>query len=149
MNSYRILLSYVLVLISSVGFSQLAATDTASKFTNETMDGQKVYTRAKPMPQFSGDMYQLLGDSLSYPPSAGKWKGTVYATLIIDTNGNVRNPAILKISSTDTQLPKVIETEMIAVLSRMGKWRPGNVGGKNVPIRIFLPPVTFEPPDER
>jgi hypothetical protein len=142
-----VIFSAVFILLSLTGYSQRDIPDTANLFPNDMLDGQKVFARAKPMPEFSGDMYQLLSDSLSYPPSAGKWKGTVYATIVVDTNGNVRSPGIVKIAAPDKQLPKVIENEVLSLLLRMGKWRPGKVNGKTVPIRIYLPGITFEPPD--
>jgi hypothetical protein len=147
MAARKLLLSVCFAGLSLAAYSQNNTPDTANLFPNDMIDGQKVYARTKPMPEFSGDMYQLLSDSLSYPPSAGKWKGTVYATLVVDTNGNVRVPQIIKISSPDKQLPKVVENELIGLLLRMGKWRPGKAGGKVAPVRIFLPGVTFEPPD--
>jgi hypothetical protein len=128
------------------GYSQNNLPDTANLFPNDMLDGQKVYTRAKPMPQFTGDVYQLLRDSLSYPPAAGKWRGTVYVSMVIDTNGNVRNAGIVKVGSAK-YVPKAIETEMVGLMLRMGKWKPGIVNRKLVPVRVYLPGVTFEPPD--
>lgn len=119
--------------------------DTAGLFPDDIYNGQKVYTKANTMPQYSGDLYDFLANNLVYPNAAGKWAGTAYATFIVDTLGNIQNPLIVKKSAAYQDIPQPIIDEYLGLIKKMDKWSPGIKNGRHVPVRIYLQGVLFEP----
>lgn len=96
-----------------------------------------VYSYVDKMPQFEGDYATFLSNNLTYPKEAQskKIEGRVVAKFIIDANGNIQQPEIVR--SPDPLLSQAT----LNVLKKMPKWIPGEQGGKKVSVYYTLPIV--------
>ena len=110
------------------------------------------YTTADRMPIFDGcDLYEhnytqrqecsnalllrYLRDSIQYPAAARltKTEGIVYARFVVDTDGRIVNPEIVR------DIGGGCGEETLRVLSSMPDWMPGTIGGTPVPVQLQLP----------
>ena len=106
--------------------------------TDEVFDFQKVDKK----PKFPGGMTSLqsyINRSLKYPQVSREKnsQGRVIVRFIIDSNGTVISPQVIR-SSGDFYL----DMEAIRVIESMPKWKPGKHKGK--PVRVyFTMPIVF------
>ncbi|NVO02915.1 MAG: energy transducer TonB [Bacteroidetes bacterium] len=96
------------------------------------------YTFVEQMPEFVGGEEALmlfLKNNISYPDEAKEKgiKGTVYVTFIVDVDGKLLNPEILKGPHY------LLNNEVLRVVNKMPKWHPGRIKGKPVPVQFNLP----------
>jgi TonB family protein len=92
------------------------------------------------MPEFEGGtdaLMKFIKDNLKYPrwEKRRKIQGTVYATFIVDEEGNITKPEIMR--TVDNS--KNFDEEVLKVLGNMPKWKPGMEQGKAVPVQFNLP----------
>lgn len=97
-----------------------------------------VFEVVEQMPSFAGGMEGLmryLSKNIKYPVAAQKAgvQGQVVVQVVIDSNGNVTNPRIIK--GVDPSL----DAEAIRVTSSMPKWQPGTQRGKAVNVKYTFP----------
>lgn len=94
-----------------------------------------VYKTADQMPVADYDINEFLGKNIKYPKNARKnnKEGRVIVKFIIDENGNIQSPQIMR--SPDDELSE----EALRVVKMMPAWQPGKNKGKNVPVYFFLP----------
>ena len=92
------------------------------------------------MPSFVGgydSLITFMEDHLQYPEweKQNRVEGIVVAAFVIDAEGNVTQPKIVK------SIPnaKNVDAEVIRVVNLMPKWTPGSDMGKNVPVEFTLP----------
>lgn len=93
------------------------------------------------MPQFAGGLdalMQYLGRSIKYPIVAqqAKEEGRVIVQMVIDKEGQVTEPRVIKSVST------TLDAEAIRVVNSMPRWKPGTVKGEAVRVKYTLP-ITF------
>ncbi|TKC01760.1 energy transducer TonB [Pedobacter cryotolerans] len=94
------------------------------------------------LPEFPGGMIAVrkyIANNLQYPDEAQEEEveGTVRAKFIVEVDGSVTNIQI------ETKLGYGCDEEVIRVLRKMPKWKPGELNGK--PVRTyFRVPVTFK-----
>jgi TonB family protein len=93
---------------------------------------------AEVMPEFVGGFDSLLSfmrKNVKYPEFEKKnsIEGTTYVSVIIDSDGKVTNPFILK-SSNDN-----FDKEALRVVNLMPDWKPGENDGKKIAVRYTLP----------
>ena len=102
-----------------------------------TMDQDSVYNTAEKYPEPGYDLMQYLKANLKYPQDAKarKIEGRVIARFVVDKDGNVRSPSILR------SLTPSMSLEVLEVINKMPKWNPGEVGGKKVSVYFTLPVV--------
>jgi TonB family protein len=98
-------------------------------------------------PEFPGGidaLYKFLQDNLSYPTLAleNGISGTVYVTYVVETDGTVANPKILR------DIGGGCGQEALRVVKMMPKWKPGMNEGKPVRVQFNLP-VRFVLPEDR
>lgn len=99
------------------------------------------FTVVEQSPQFTedkGNPLKWITKNLKYPEKAikeGKM-GKVYVNFIIDAEGNVINPKIIRGISPE------IDAEVLRVFQKMPKWKPGFHRGKAVRVSYNIP-VTF------
>jgi len=103
-----------------------------------TATGGQVLARAEVMPSFKGGKEALdkyLAENLKYPAAAkaSKTEGLVYVEFIVNTQGKVINPTILRGTSSD------LDAEALRVVSSMPDWIPGKQDGKEVSVSFTLP----------
>jgi protein TonB len=94
-------------------------------------------------PAFPGGQTALedyITNNIEYPQMAvdNNKEGTVNVQFVIDENGKIENAKVIG-SKLGDGLDEAAET----AISRMPKWEPGKVKGKNVKTRLTLP-VTFK-----
>lgn len=99
----------------------------------------KPYTYVEQMPAFKGgdaELMKFLGTNIKYPEDAHKAgvEGLVVVAFVIDTDGSVKDPQIVKPLSTST------DAEAVRVIKMMDdKWEPGKQSGKVVPVKYTVP----------
>lgn len=106
--------------------------------SNAQKQPQEVVEFADKMPKFPGDegaFYQYLRDNIKYPQQAldSGTQGTIYISVVIDTNGNVAGTQVLKGGKHG------LTEEALRVLKKMPRWEPGETRGKKVNIKITIP----------
>lgn len=103
------------------------------------MDKEGVYNRAEIMPSFPGGEKALsayIENNIQYPESAmdNGTEGTVVLTFAVDETGKVYAPKLVSQKVGDG-----LEEEAMRVVSKMPKWNPGRIKGKNVKTKFTLP----------
>lgn len=99
---------------------------------------ETIYNIAEKMPEFPGGetkMMEYLKNEIKYPQFAKEenLEGTVYIRFVINENGDVMDPVILKTPN------KVFDEPSLSVIRRMPKWTPGEDRGKKVKVYITVP----------
>lgn len=107
----------------------------------DTVKDTDTFTVVEQSPQFTedkGNPLKWITKNLKYPEKAMKEgkMGKVYVNFIIDAEGNVINPKIIKGVSPE------IDAEVLRVIQKMPKWKPGFHRGKAVRVSYNIP-VTF------
>ena len=97
-------------------------------------DDKGIYLSAEKMPAIKGGM-AAIGKKVQYPRIAKEMgiQGVVYVGFIVDAEGKVIEPKILK------SLAKPLDEEALRVITKEVKFTPGYYQGKAVPVRMVLP----------
>tara|TARA_Y100001947_G_scaffold10790_1_gene8267 strand:- start:5361 stop:5738 length:378 start_codon:yes stop_codon:yes gene_type:complete len=97
-------------------------------------DDKGVYLSAEKMPAIKGGM-AAIGKKVKYPRIAREMgiQGVVYVGFIVDPEGKVIEPKILK------SVAKPLDEEALRVITKEVKFTPGYFQGKAVPVRMVLP----------
>lgn len=104
-----------------------------------TLDNNlEIYESVEEMPEYSGGTKKLLlylKENLHYPKAAQKTKteGIVVVKFIVDINGSIRNPVIIKDATNG-----FCAEEAIRLVKNMPKWWPGKQDGKAVKVYYTL-----------
>ncbi len=101
---------------------------------SQQKDDQGIYLTAEKMPAIKGGM-AAIGKKVQYPRIAKEMgiQGVVYVGFIVDAEGKVIEPKILK------SLAKPLDEEALRVITKEVKFTPGYYQGKAVPVRMVLP----------
>lgn len=141
---YR-LLSYIpaIALISTLfyGFTCHITPDAALQTLTEPESIQSqsqdtsVFIVVDHMPQFNGSVQEWIASHVKYPYEAMRQniQGKVYVQFIIDKQGKVINPTIVR--GVDT----LLDAEALRVVGEMPDWIPGSQRGKKVKVSYTLP----------
>jgi protein TonB len=97
-------------------------------------DDKGIYLTAEKMPVIKGGM-AAIGKKVRYPRIAKEMgiQGVVYVGFIVDAEGKVIEPKILK------SLAKPLDEEALRVITKEVQFTPGYYQGKAVPVRMVLP----------
>ena len=97
-------------------------------------DDKGIYLTAEKMPAIKGGMASI-GKKVQYPRIAREMgiQGVVYVGFIVDPEGKVIEPKILK------SVAKPLDEEALRVITKEVKFTPGYYQGKAVPVRMVLP----------
>ena len=97
-------------------------------------DDKGIYLTAEKMPAIKGGMASI-GRKVQYPRIAREMgiQGVVYVGFIVDPEGKVIEPKILK------SVAKPLDEEALRVITKEVKFTPGYYQGKAVPVRMVLP----------
>ena len=97
-------------------------------------DDKGIYLSAEKMPAIKGGM-AAIGKKVKYPRIAREMgiQGVVYVGFIVDPEGKVIEPKILK------SVAKPLDEEALRVITKEVKFTPGYLQGKAVPVRMVLP----------
>lgn len=96
------------------------------------------------MPEYKDGIDSLMSylrRNLVYPnwERENKIEGKVFVNFIVDKNGKINNPRILR----SVEGSKNFDKEVMRVVSNMPNWIPGKQDGKYVDVKFNLP-ISFE-----
>ena len=111
----------ILLFFSSILFSQ-------------QMDKDSIYLNVEKMPTIKGG-FAAVGGKIKYPNIAREMgmQGVVYIGFVVNPEGKVENPKILK------SVAEVLDEEALRVVEKEIEFEPGYHEGKAVPVRFVLP----------
>ncbi|MDE6347936.1 MAG: TonB family protein [Bacteroides sp.] len=97
-----------------------------------------IFEVVEQMPEYPGGMsamMEFISKNIKYPEAAQKAKtqGRVIIQFIVDTEGNVTSPKIIR--GVDPQL----DAEAIRLTTIMPKWKPGSQRGQTVNVKYTVP----------
>lgn len=100
----------------------------------QQMDKDSVYLNVEKMPIIKGG-FAAVGKKIKYPNIAKQMgmQGVVYIGFIVNSEGKVEDPKILK------SVAKILDEEAIRVIEKEIEFEPGYQEGKAVPVRFVLP----------
>ena len=98
----------------------------------------KIYDFAEVSPEFPGGEDSLnawINRNIELPAKLknNKYKGRIYVRFEVLKNGQTVNPRIIK------GLNEEVDKEVIRLLRKMPKWKPGTVKGREVHVRMYVP----------
>ena len=116
--------------------ASMAADDAKTKMEKDKLG---YYNRTEVLPAYSGGqsgIENFINNNIEYPQDAidNNVEGTVHVQFGVDENGNVSN-----VTTVGNKIGFGLEDEAIRVVSKMSKWTPGQVKGKNVKTWRTLP----------
>jgi len=88
------------------------------------------------MPEFIGGedaLFKFMRRNLRFPRFEENNSSIVYVAFIIESDGEIGGVSILKSGGIS------FDDEVIRVVSKMPKWKPGKQGGENVAVRFKMP----------
>ncbi|MDI6400673.1 energy transducer TonB [Balneolaceae bacterium ANBcel3] len=137
-SKFLVVLSFAVLYI--VSYKALYNTVTAmplAELSHYEMAEEEVYRIVDEMPEIVGGIEKIY-DHLRYPEQAvsEKIEGRVVVQFIVEANGSVRDPEVLRDIGGGCG-----EAAVAAI--RQVEFRPGVQDGQNVPV-IFAIPVTFQ-----
>jgi len=100
----------------------------------DTID--KVYHFVEKMPEYHGGnqtLIKYIAENLKYPITDVCYGGKVYVRFIIDENGNVTKPEVLR------GVDPLLDKEAIRVVNKLPQWKPGELNGKKVKVWYTVP----------
>ena len=111
-------------------------------------DDEDVFDVVQHMPEFLGGMPKLMEfirQNIQYPQAAkqGKLEGTVIMQVVIDKDGTVTLPRILRSVNPVLSADAALCEEALRIVSIMPKWKPGHQHGVNLKVRYAFP-IKFE-----
>jgi len=100
----------------------------------QQMDKDSIYLNVEKMPIIKGG-FSAVGKKIKYPNIAKQMgmQGVVYIGFIVNSEGKVEDPKILK------SVAKILDEEAIRVIEKEIEFEPGYQEGKAVPVRFVLP----------
>ena len=100
----------------------------------QQMDKDSIYLNVEKMPIIKGG-FAAVGKKIKYPNIAKQMgmQGVVYIGFIVNSEGKVEDPKILK------SVAKILDEEAIRVVEKEIEFEPGYQVGKAVPVRFVLP----------
>jgi TonB family protein len=109
-----------------------------SNSSDKNIEKDSVYLFADEMPMFPGgnaEMLKFISANLKYPKpyTESNLSGTVFVQLIVNKEGKITEPKIIKSLNPD------MDAEVIRVIKKMPGWKPGKYQGKTVSVRYNLP----------
>ena len=116
---------------------QQKTTTEKKKAAQKQTDG-KVYDVVQTMPQFPGGhqaMLMYLASNIKYPDDAvaAEKGGRVIVSFVVDKEGNVTKPTILR------SVSESLDKEALRVVGAMPKWTPGMENGEPVAVKYTVP----------
>jgi TonB family protein len=114
-----------------------------SKEAKVKKDKDGVYVTPEVMPAYPGNNQALsdyISTNLQYPEQAidNNVEGTVQVQFVVDKNGSISD-----VKTVGNKLGYGLDEEAVTVVSKLPKWTPGKVNGKNVKTRMTIP-ITYK-----
>lgn len=113
-------------------------------------DEEDVFDVVQHMPEFPGGMPKLMEfirQNIQYPQAAkqSKLEGTVIMQVVINKDGTVTQPRILRSVNPVLSADAALCEEALRIVSIMPKWKPGHQHGVNLKVKYAFP-IKFEMP---
>ena len=101
---------------------------------SQQVDKDGIFLNVEKMPAIKGG-FSAVGKKIKYPKIAIKMRmqGVVYIGFVVNPEGKVENPKILK------SVAEVLDEEALRVVEKEIEFEPGYHEGKAVPVRFVLP----------
>ena len=115
-----------------------------------TPNEEDVFEVVQYMPEFPGGVPKLMEfirQNIQYPQAAkqSKLEGTVIMQVVIDNDGTVTQPRILRSVNPVLSADAALCEEALRIVSIMPKWKPGHQHGVNLKVKYTFP-IKFEIP---
>lgn len=115
-----------------------------------TPDEEDVFEVVQYMPEFPGGVPKLMEfirQNIQYPQAAkqSKLEGRVIMQVVIDKDGTVTKPRILRSINPVLSADAALCEEALRIVSIMPKWKPGHQHGVNLKVKYTFP-IKFEMP---
>jgi protein TonB len=112
------------------------------KTNPDTLDGHPVYKIVSKMPSFPGGDEKLIDYLSEHLTYVKEWRDDtlqtkLFISFVIDSTGTIRNPCIQH--SGYSHRYTAFDLEGLKLINQMPKWIPGELDGKKVYVRIYLP----------
>lgn len=113
-------------------------------------DEEDVFEVVQYMPEFPGGVPKLMEfirQNIQYPQAAkqSKLEGLVIMQVVIDKDGTVTRPRILRSINPVLSADAALCEEALRIVSIMPKWKPGHQHGVNLKVKYTFP-IKFEMP---
>lgn len=113
-------------------------------------DEDDIFDVVRNMPEFPGGMpglMEFIRQNIRYPQAArqSKLEGRVIVQVVIDKDGSVIQPRILRSINPVLSADAALCEEALRIVSIMPKWKPGSQHEVNLKVR-FAFPIKFESP---
>lgn len=120
------------------GPGEVVFEDPVEEVVKEGNDEDVIFAVVEQQAEFQGGfeaMGKFLAKNMKYPAQARRMgvEGSVYVSFVIDKEGNISDPQIIKGISAEC------DKEAIRVVKLMPPWKPGKQNGKPVKCRFVLP----------
>lgn len=120
------------------GTGEVIFDEPVEEVMKEGNDDDVIFTVVEQQAEFPGGfeaMVKFLGKNMKYPAVARRMdiQGSVYVSFVIDKEGNISDPEVIKGISAEC------DKEAIRVVKMMPPWKPGKQNGKPVRCRFVLP----------
>jgi periplasmic protein TonB len=120
------------------GTGEIVFDEPVEEVVKEGNDEDIIFTVVEQQAEFEGGfeaMAKFLGKNMKYPAQARRMgiEGSVFVSFIIDKDGNISDPQVIKGISADC------DKEAVRVVKLMPPWKPGKQNGKAVKCRFVLP----------
>lgn len=114
------------------------ASDASFSNPKTSAESPAIFTEVEQMPEFPGgvnEMYKFLAKNIRYPGEAAKAnvQGQVSISFVVNKNGFVRNPKVVKSLGHGT------DEEALRVVIMMPRWQPAHQNGTPVDMEYTLP----------
>lgn len=118
----------------------IALVDSVTENKQDPQSDSRARLIAEVMPEFNGgigSLYAYLNARLTYPEWEKKEKieGIVFVTFVIDADGRIKDPAIVR----SVEGSKNFDKEVLRIIREMPPWKPGQERGQNVAVQFTLP----------
>jgi len=132
--------------VSNGGSKELVSVNVSTKPLKKENENKEAFDVVEKMPEFPGGIEELmkfLSSNIKYPEVAHKARvqGRVIVQFIIESDGSVSSPKILKSVSEE------LDAEALRCINAMPKWKPGMQNEQPVRVKYTIP-ITFRLPTE-
>ncbi len=120
------------------GTGEIVFDEPVEEVVKESNDDNTIFTVVEQQAEFPGGfeaMAKFLAKNMKYPAQARRMgiEGSVYVSFVIDRDGNISDPQVIKGISAEC------DKEAVRVVKLMPPWNPGKQNGKAVRCRFVLP----------
>ena len=128
-------LTILILFLTVVLFGQTDNVKTECKTQFDSLSNRTVYTMVDKLPEFPGgvdSLQRFIRNNLIWPNDGADFQGSVFVSVIVETDGNLTNKTILR------GIYEFADKEALRIVGKMPKWNPGKCNGKFVPVKYCI-----------